>query len=221
MILLYVDEAVLANEAGELIRSFYPTQKVVIQEAEGKADDDDTPLFYLSCTHNSNPDRWCVSLSCEDSKRNIIRNSNIIEKEENVILYKRALKGAMKSTVYSVLKEYSGVSLPYGMLTGVRPLTIAQRVVEACENPVNALQSEYDVSCERAKLLVETCIEQQKYPLKDDVVSLYVHIPFCTTKCSYCSFPSDTVSHAKKYLDKYVDAVKRSLMQSIMDIMVR
>ncbi|MBE5816456.1 MAG: coproporphyrinogen dehydrogenase HemZ [Clostridiales bacterium] len=209
MIVLYVDEKGLANEAGELIRSFYPTEKVIIKDSKDKTEEDF--LFYLSCTHNFTPQKWCVTLSYPQKGGEITRYSDVIEEYDDKILYRRALKGKMKSTVYSVLKENSGASLPYGMLTGVRPLTIAQRVVEASNNPVYDLQKEYDVSRERAKLLVETCIEQQKYPLKENAVSFYVHIPFCTTKCSYCSFPSDTVARAKKYLDKYVSAIKKEL----------
>lgn len=75
---------------------------------------------------------------------------------EDVVLFKRRKKAAMKKAVYSVLKQLTGKSLPYGMLTGVRPLTIVKRLREgdSTEEIEQYLQKEYDISGEKAPFAV-------------------------------------------------------------------
>ena len=71
-----------------------------------------------------------------------------LDDDEDIILYKRRGKGALKETVYYALKEYTGRSLPYGMLTGVRPLTLANRFLANTSSDITEklLQTVYEVS---------------------------------------------------------------------------
>ncbi len=207
MVRLEVDNSSIANEAAELIRAFFPRQIVDIADQPQYEDYD----FCVKSRWNCN--RWETSL--ESKERYIENGANVYPKrdDEDEILYKRRVKNALKETVYYSLKEYVGKGLPYGMLTGVRPLTLSNRFLEnnLPERTEELLVSEYDISREKASLLTKTSLIQQKYKPKEGDVSLYIHIPFCTTRCNYCSFPSELVDKVEPLLDRYMNALEKEV----------
>ena len=101
---------------------------------------------------------------------------------------------------------------PWGMLTGVRPVKLPTREMAAGATPEQArasLERDCYVSPERAELAVD-CAQASlnaQRTLKEDEVSLYVGIPFCPTRCAYCSFVSADVGRTLKLLEPYLDAL--------------
>ena len=207
MVGLDVSVETLANEAAELIRAFFPNETVDIN----KQKQNEEYSFCISCVFCDN--KWTSTLNY--SKESIVREKTVeaMYDDEDIILYKRRVKGALKETVYYALKEYTGRSLPYGMLTGVRPLTLANRFLANNSSDITEklLQTEYDVSKEKARLLTETAIVQQSCTPEADSASLYIHIPFCNSRCNYCSFPSELVDKVEPILDKYMDALEKEV----------
>ena len=108
--------------------------------------------------------------------------------------------------------EATGKTPPWGMLTGVRPVKLPTREMAAGATPEQArasLERDCYVSPERAKLAVDCAqasLDAQR-ALKEDEVSLYVGIPFCPTRCAYCSFVSADVGRTLKLLEPYLDAL--------------
>lgn len=207
MIRLEVTISNLTNEASELIRAFFPKAQVdVATEPQF-----DTYDFYVKCHWQSN--EWQTSLKHRD---NTIFNAKYVgemQEDEDEILYKRRIKGALKETVYGALKEFAGHGLPYGMLTGVRPLTVVDRILakNSREETKLRLMSELDISEEKAQLLIKTAVVQSAYKANADDVSLYVHVPFCVTRCNYCSFPSELIDRVRPYLDDYMSALRKEV----------
>ena len=90
--------------------------------------------------------------------------------------------------------------LPWGILTGVRPAKIVHRLLDQGEAPDSIqryLQSRYGVSVGKASLLTEVAVNNHRFvPTPADCeqerrkVSLYLGIPYCASRCVYCSFPS-------------------------------
>ncbi len=90
--------------------------------------------------------------------------------------------------------------LPWGILTGVRPAKIVHRLLDHGEAPDSIqryLQSHYGVSAGKASLLTEVAVNNRRFvptpavhEQENRIVSLYMGIPYCASRCVYCSFPS-------------------------------
>ena len=125
-----------------------------------------------------------------------------------------------KLSLYKALSDYFGVSLPWGSLTGVRPTRIARRISNGLgtDKIAEIMEKDYCVSPEKAKIAAEIIEIQRKHvgdrmtvcadsDSVDKLVNLYVHVPFCPTRCSYCSFVSQGVEKQKWLIGPYVDAL--------------
>ncbi len=126
-------------------------------------------------------------------------------------------KNEQKRQLYNILSEYTGKNLDWGILTGVRPLKLYRELTEknGREAAEQILQDEYYLSKEKLNLLSRTYDVQLQtnYDLDSKAVSLYIGIPFCPTRCLYCSFTSNKFSKEAsilymKALMKEISAVK-------------
>ena len=105
---------------------------------------------------------------------------------------------------------------PWGMLAGVRPVKLPTALLQEGNSPAQVLDTlarDYYISPRRARLALD-CAQASlavSRGLRDDQVSLYVGIPFCPTRCAYCSFVSADVHKALKLLPAYVEALLREL----------
>ena len=109
-------------------------------------------------------------------------------------------------------REVLGSAPPWGMLTGVRPDKPVTWALAAGKTALQALQmmeEEYFVSPDRAALAVETggvALRAARDLGKQDI-AVYVGIPFCPTRCAYCSFVSQSVERSFALVPPYVDAL--------------
>lgn len=115
----------------------------------------------------------------------------------------------MATLLYKLLSELTGVCLSWGLLTGVRPIKLFRKLSRQMGEAQahKYFTDKLLVSEEKANLAKLTCSkEQQILDLsQSDSFSLYISIPFCPTRCSYCSFVSQSVEKAKHLIAPYVD----------------
>ena len=118
--------------------------------------------------------------------------------------------------LYLQLAEATGISLAWGMLTGVRPVRLIYRYRERGMNDAQIrshLNEDYFVSQEKIDLLLETANNEK--PILDlsrpESFSLYLSIPFCPSRCNYCSFVSHSIERAKKLVPEYVALLIREI----------
>lgn len=109
---------------------------------------------------------------------------------------KKIKKILIMKTIHNVLKHYYNVYPDYGILTGVRVVKIlitAKRNLKTKEEINSILRNTYEVKEEKIKLLWDILKIEEKY-IDDNInnknYNLYIGIPFCPSKCSYCSFTS-------------------------------
>ncbi len=117
------------------------------------------------------------------------------------------LRCACVRAVYDVCFQATGVRPPWGLLIGVRPVNFYLKMYGLYgENCTDILQNSYLVSPDKIKLCRETVNmrSQSVNRLTEDSFSLYVSVPFCPSRCKYCSFVSFSTEKEKKYIDPYV-----------------
>ncbi len=127
------------------------------------------------------------------------------------LAYKSLCKRYAKLSLYKILSERFEKRLPWGALTGIRPTRLAYAELEH-GMPFEPLLADMGVSEENLSLLTRV-IEGQKgiYEKKEGNCDLFVSLPFCPTKCVYCSFITAPISATRKYLDDYLTALEKEL----------
>ena len=112
--------------------------------------------------------------------------------------------------------KFTGYTPPWGILTGVRPAKVASELFERGYTPEEAaavIAEEYFVSEKKAKLASAVAASEAK--LANDAArrecSVYVGIPFCPTRCAYCSFVSYTSPNLLKLIPDYLTALARDI----------
>lgn len=133
----------------------------------------------------------------------------------SAIEIKRARKRQVKMALYGLLKKMTGIQPPWGALTGIRPTRLLYEALEDgldMERAKARLMREFDVSEDRANLLCEIAEMQQgvRIPPKNSY-DLYIGIPFCRTRCSYCSFSSGEIGRNKKLVLPYTQALLKEI----------
>lgn len=126
-------------------------------------------------------------------------------------------KSALKRSLYDLLVTLTGKSLPWGTLTGIRPVKLAMKMLSegAPDEEIRAFMAEkYLVSDEKISLATEIAKRENgiiKSVDAENGFSLYIGIPFCPTTCMYCSFTSYPIGRFKHLTDDYLLALEREL----------
>ena len=109
--------------------------------------------------------------------------------------------------LYKLLCDFTGLTQPWGILTGVRPVKLLRRLAEESseEQAVKKFERDFFVSDEKIALSRETEHNERKILelSKPESFSLYVGIPFCPSRCSYCSFVMASIERAEKLIEPY------------------
>ncbi|MBE6635279.1 MAG: coproporphyrinogen dehydrogenase HemZ [Ruminococcaceae bacterium] len=119
---------------------------------------------------------------------------------------------AVGRAMFSAGKELLAHTPPWGILTGVRPAKIAGALIRAGNGITKSkriLRDEYFLNPQKAALAVSVASLEMKILKKAQpkTCSLYISIPFCPTRCSYCSFVSYTTPRLLSLIDPYIEAL--------------
>lgn len=139
---------------------------------------------------------------------NLVSFSDQIEK-------KRLVKRYAKLSLYKALSKSLNQDLPWGALTGIRPTKLAYQQLEREGEFVDFFTQTMKVSEQKTEL-TNAVIKTQKgiYEKNDDNTDFFVFIPFCPTRCKYCSFISADIKSAKQHVDEYVDMLVDEILFS-------
>ncbi|MCD8037102.1 MAG: coproporphyrinogen dehydrogenase HemZ [Clostridiales bacterium] len=123
---------------------------------------------------------------------------------------------ALKSAVYHMLKARTGQYTPWGMMTGIRPAKKINTYIDeglTAEESVNRLIETYETTRPKAELAAKVAVAEREILKKADKdgISLYVGIPFCPSRCLYCSFTSYPLSKYSGKVDGYITALLKEL----------
>lgn len=127
--------------------------------------------------------------------------------------HKRVAKRAAKISVYRALLSHFGAPMPWGSLTGVRPTKLL-RDSEALlgeEGAKRLLLGDFDVSPGKYEFAKGILTVQAGLEPQPDELDVYIGIPFCVTRCAYCSFASSTPDVFKGAEEQYMGALMEEL----------
>ena len=208
-----------------LIKAFYPTWELKVLTPESVVKDrrireilpamelefEETEVRFI--IHND-----AAVKSEETKKRSGVDDSHIYTWRGTDQVDALEYKDAFKRFLYISLREETGISLPWGNLTGIRPTKIAMTMMEAgeSEQAVAAfLRERHFVSEEKIALGIDIAKREQKILSRlhyENGYSLYIGIPFCPTTCLYCSFTSFPISLWKERVADYLMALEQEMM---------
>ena len=114
----------------------------------------------------------------------------------------------VRRSLYIALADITGTSLPWGCLSGIRPTLVASE-----EGSAEEFASKYLVREDKAALGFETSREEMRLLglVPHDDLNIYVGVPFCPSRCSYCSFISEDISHHMGRLGDYEAALENEI----------
>ncbi len=130
---------------------------------------------------------------------------------------RKMTKDRLKQSLYQMLSEYTRQKLPWGSLTGIRPVKISMSMLEQgrTQEEIRTFMADtYFASEQKINLCLEIAKKEQEMLSQVDYkegYSLYVGIPFCPSICSYCSFSSSPISMWQEQVDKYLDALEQEI----------
>ena len=194
-------------ELTELTKVFFPKEE--IQFIEDKEEYSGEGIFIISELYESNKEIKAITKLYID---NILANQSI--EDINLIeIYRDTLdkyiRIGIKKSLYNTLINISENETPWGILTGIRPIKIIHDLLDKNIDEdiiIKTLTKEYKLDIKKAKLTLDIGKRQRSYiyPLDKDRYSLYVSIPFCPTRCLYCSFPALPIDKYRDYIEEYI-----------------
>lgn len=205
MIEVIVNRPSFEYDIHSLIKAFFPKEDVSVRVQEDFAEE--TRL------------RMAVNFTDDRVSMELLEDGILKESGSRDIDYgdRKETKNHLKRLIYELLSQYTGQTLPWGTLTGIRPTKIAMQLLEAGKSNVEIaeyMRNTYLASKEKVALSVMIA-NRERYVLRNidykDGYSLYVGIPFCPSTCLYCSFTSYPLSLWEKRMDEYMDALCKEL----------
>ncbi len=200
MINVYTNKENYQYDLHALLKSFYPEHDVRVYAAEAQEE------------HQDGENQVIVQLF--NDSMNVILDIDV--RKEYVHTYENDIdvtKKERKLSIYYDLCDYTGKTLPWGNLTGIRPTKLAMGMLaegKADEEIIAWLKTTHAVSDEKAQLSLDIARREKEILDKihyEDGYSIYIGIPFCPTTCLYCSFTSYPIAVWRKRVEEYLQAL--------------
>ena len=200
MVIININPLDFKYDIETLSRAFYPGERFFVNK-EVDIDEDKKVI---------------IDVTFAENKINIKLNDN--ERSTEADFDDRAdTKNRLKRLLYSMLVDETEKVLPWGTLTGIRPIKLALSKLEDGmdeEDVLDFMEEEYLASEEKSKLALKIAKREaevlSEFEYKDGY-SLYVGIPFCPKRCIYCSFASNDIEEKGDKVEDYLEALKKEL----------
>ncbi len=196
---LYIDNHSFHYEMENLLRAFFPYDKITVTKEY-----DTLEKPYVLTSYG---DDISVSVAIEDYTKVLYATKCGDEAKDEL---------TMAQLMYELLCEHFSTTLPWGILTGVRPIKLLRRLIDKSGEDKATEYFKNELKVSRSKLdlaLITQKAEREILSLSQEKsFSLYISIPFCPSRCNYCSFVSQSIEKAKHLIDDYVDLLCKELV---------
>lgn len=187
---LYVKNHNFHFELENLTRLFFPNEKITVIRDFSEPQ---PPYIYTEVS-----DKITISVNIGSFNKSETAVKKLTDDDNELV---------SAQLLYKLLCDFTGLTQPWGILTGVRPVKLLRRLAEESneEQAVKKFKNDFFVSNEKIALSRETEHHERKILelSKPESFSLYVGIPFCPSRCSYCSFVMASIERAEKLIEPY------------------
>lgn len=187
---LYVKNHNFHFELENLTRLFFPNEKITVIRDFSEPQ---PPYIYTEVS-----DKITISVNIGSFNKSETAVKRLTDDDNELV---------SAQLLYKLLCDFTGLTQPWGILTGVRPVKLLRRLAEESseEQAVKKFEKDFFVSNEKIALSRETEHNERKILelSKPESFSLYVGIPFCPSRCSYCSFVMASIERAEKLIEPY------------------
>ena len=187
---LYVKNHNFHFELENLTRLFFPNEKITVIRDFSEPQ---PPYIYTEVS-----DKITISVNIGSFNKSETAVKKLTDDDNELV---------SAQLLYKLLCDFTGLTQPWGILTGVRPVKLLRRLAEESseEQAVKKFDKDFFVSNEKIALSRETEHNERKILelSKPESFSLYVGIPFCPSRCSYCSFVMASIERAEKLIEPY------------------
>lgn len=209
---LKIDGDINQSYVQNLCLMFFPCEKF----SESEEETDETPKAYVKLERLEKGYRAKVILTVleKQEESTVFVADNPLYKDRNIA--QMAVGGAF----YEAGSRMSKYNPPWGVLVGIRPGKVAMRLYEQLGSKMavrRALVSDYLLTPKKAQLITNVALNEEKILQKygKDTCSLYISIPFCPTRCAYCSFISYATPRLLSLIPEYLLRLKTDISQTV------
>ena len=201
---LYIDDK--TNSAKPL---YYQSLVLLFLPCEKFGENDTENALYVKAYREN--DKNCVFVRLEALGR--VSEERAVQTADDSVFSQ--MKNLIGRTILKAAFKIFGKMPPWGISTGVKPVKLARIFVSAFgrEEAIRILCEEYMIKPDKAKMAADACIYEDKLMKNTGVnpCSLYISVPFCPTKCNYCSFVSCTTPRLLSLIPDYLKRVDEEL----------
>lgn len=187
---LYVKNHNFHFELENLTRLFFPNEKITVIRDFSEPQ---PPYIYTEVS-----DKITISVNIGSFNKSETAEKKLTDDDNELV---------SAQLLYKLLCDFTGLTQPWGILTGVRPVKLLRKLAEESneEQGVKKFEKDFFVSNEKIALSRETEHNERKILelSRPESFSLYVGIPFCPSRCSYCSFVMASIERAEKLIEPY------------------
>ncbi len=134
-------------------------------------------------------------------------------------IIKKIYSCACTKSFIRAAKKIRNIELPWGVMSGIRPAKSVRQFYEdgkSYEEIKKILQDIYEVTPEKCDLAIKVAENEKKIlkRIKENSVSIYIGIPFCPSRCMYCSFVSTDVKNSGRYMNEFCDLLSLEIKKT-------
>lgn len=188
---------------------FFPGSKFSASEQPG----DNVPEIVVRVSHE---EEKCVTYASMKLGAKFVETIGRAEPTDDISDPSRVEKISIGRAIFGAGKALLGYTNPWGILTGVRPAKVANELMSAGADMQMAkriLRDEYFLNPKKAALAVSVAANENKLVrrLPDGLCSVYISIPFCPSRCAYCSFVSYASGKLLSLISDYLELLYREI----------
>lgn len=209
MVSLYTNQPAFFADIADELRLFLAMEEIVPAEACGASCTD-----AVSVVLEEDGGLWRARAEVRLCGQRAVSTYERPAVTGDALAEKRCRKRAVKIAAFRAMRAATGLELPWGSLTGIRPTRLLRELIarEGAAEAMRMMRQEFDVSGEKLSLAAEIVGVQMPilHGQQKEDVDVYIGIPFCASRCLYCSFAS-AVRTEKTDMAAYLAALERDI----------